>query len=51
MAFLKLQKWKEAEDDCHQCIELEPKNIKAFYRRGIAKREQGLLKEALSGKD
>jgi tetratricopeptide (TPR) repeat protein len=49
MAFIKLRKWKEAEDDCHQCLDLEPKNIKAYYRRGIAKREQGQLKEALSG--
>ncbi|ORX50698.1 hypothetical protein BCR36DRAFT_583283 [Piromyces finnis] len=37
MAYLKLKKYSEAENDCTDCIALAPKNVKALYRRGLAR--------------
>ncbi|KAL6611515.1 hypothetical protein U3516DRAFT_551332 [Neocallimastix sp. 'constans'] len=37
MAYLKLKKYSEAENDCTDCLALSPKNVKALYRRGLAK--------------
>jgi len=37
MAYLKLEKYSEAENDCTDCIKLTPKNVKALYRRGLAR--------------
>jgi len=37
MAYLKLKKYSEAENDCTDCIALSPKNVKALYRRGLAR--------------
>ncbi|CAG8520259.1 34708_t:CDS:2 [Racocetra persica] len=46
MAYLKLNKWVEAEDDCTKGLLLHPDNIKALWRRGIARRELGKLQDA-----
>ncbi|CAG8681404.1 14430_t:CDS:2, partial [Cetraspora pellucida] len=46
MAYLKLQKWVEAEDDCTTGLLLHPDNTKALWRRGIARRELGKLQDA-----
>lgn len=46
MAYLKLQKWEDAELDCTIGLMLHPDNTKALWRRGIARRELGKLEEA-----
>ncbi|KAI8139949.1 hypothetical protein BJV82DRAFT_672047 [Fennellomyces sp. T-0311] len=46
MAYLKLSKYAEAADDCTRALELQPMNIKALWRRGMARRELGRLEEA-----
>jgi len=46
MAYLKLQKWEDAELDCTIGLKLHPDNSKALWRRGIARRELGKLEEA-----
>ncbi|KAL5011951.1 hypothetical protein ScPMuIL_010502 [Solemya velum] len=35
-AYIKLQQYKEAEQDADKAISLNPKNVKAFFRKGIA---------------
>ncbi|CAG8574620.1 15121_t:CDS:10 [Acaulospora morrowiae] len=49
MAYLKLKKWIEAENDCTRGLLLHPDNVKALWRRGIARREMGKLGEAKKG--
>jgi hypothetical protein len=39
----------EAEKDCTRGIQLQPKNVKALWRRGIALRELGRISEAKRG--
>ncbi|KAJ3184804.1 RNA polymerase II-associated protein 3 [Gaertneriomyces sp. JEL0708] len=46
MAYLKLQRWADAEADCTTGIALDSKSVKAFWRRGIARRELNKLTEA-----
>ncbi|XP_072124363.1 RNA polymerase II-associated protein 3 isoform X1 [Mobula birostris] len=46
MAFLKLEKFAEAEADCSQAISLDNTYSKAFARRGTARLCLGKLKEA-----
>ncbi|KAF7720933.1 hypothetical protein EC973_005757 [Apophysomyces ossiformis] len=46
MAYLKLNKFVEVERDCTQGLQLEPQNVKALWRRGIALRELGRPEEA-----
>ncbi|RIB07797.1 hypothetical protein C2G38_2213352 [Gigaspora rosea] len=46
MAYLKLKKWVEAENDCTNGLLLHPDNTKALWRRGIARRELGKLQDA-----
>ncbi|CAG8555374.1 11947_t:CDS:2 [Acaulospora colombiana] len=46
MAHLKLKNWVEAESDCTLGLLLHPGNVKALWRRGIARREMGSLEEA-----
>ncbi|KAI9493937.1 hypothetical protein BDB00DRAFT_871941 [Zychaea mexicana] len=46
MAYLKISKYSEAEHDCTKALELQPRSLKAAWRRGIARREQGRLDEA-----
>ncbi|WWC85675.1 uncharacterized protein L201_000541 [Kwoniella dendrophila CBS 6074] len=49
-AFLKLDKFRDAERDCTTCINLEESgkiNIKALYRRGLARKGLGKNEEAV----
>lgn len=46
MAHLKTNSFLEAEKDCTRGIQLQPKNVKALWRRGIALRELGRVIEA-----
>lgn len=41
----------EAEKDCTRGIQLQPKNVKALWRRGIALRELGRVNEARRGNE
>jgi hypothetical protein len=43
IANLKLQRWQEAEEDATTVLELSPVDTKAYYRRCLARREQGNL--------
>ncbi|KAI9346925.1 hypothetical protein BDR26DRAFT_855377 [Obelidium mucronatum] len=42
MTFLKLNDFKAAEADCTAVLVLEPKNVKALWRRGVSRREIGV---------
>ncbi|KAF1799859.1 hypothetical protein FB192DRAFT_1388881 [Mucor lusitanicus] len=46
MAYLKVNSFLEAEKDCSRGLQLQPKNVKALWRRGIALRELGRMNEA-----
>ncbi|CAG8533388.1 13021_t:CDS:2 [Ambispora leptoticha] len=46
MAYLRMKEWVKAENDCTAGLHLHPYNVKALWRRGIARREQNKLKEA-----
>ncbi|TPX68228.1 hypothetical protein SpCBS45565_g03218 [Spizellomyces sp. 'palustris'] len=46
LAYLKLDRFAEAEADCTQGIEMDPKNVKALWRRGIARAKLGKVEEA-----
>ncbi|KAI8336394.1 hypothetical protein EDC96DRAFT_524131 [Choanephora cucurbitarum] len=46
MAYLKLNRFLEAEKDCTQGLLLQPKNVKALWRRGIALKGLGRVNEA-----
>ncbi|CAO3650140.1 unnamed protein product [Mucor fragilis] len=46
MAYLKTNSFLEAEKDCSRGLQLQPKNVKALWRRGIALRELGRMNEA-----
>ena len=39
-AHLSLEKFAEAEEDCSQALELEDKNVKALFRRVLARKVQ-----------
>ncbi|XP_035817171.1 uncharacterized protein [Zea mays] len=47
MAYLKLRRFKEAEDDCTEALNLDDRYIKAYSRRITARKELGKLKEAM----
>lgn len=49
MANLKVKNFVDAEKDCNSGLELQPDNVKALWRRGIAKRELGRTEEARQG--
>uniref|UniRef100_A0A3P8WIK9 Uncharacterized protein n=1 Tax=Cynoglossus semilaevis TaxID=244447 RepID=A0A3P8WIK9_CYNSE len=49
MAFLKLEKYKEAEEDCTKAIHLDSTYSKAFARRGTARVALGKVEEAREG--
>lgn len=60
MAHMKLQRqdllwanvysrWNDAIQDCSAAIELDKKAFKAYWRRGVSKRELGQISEALQG--
>ncbi|KAF9347747.1 hypothetical protein BGX26_000795 [Mortierella sp. AD094] len=46
MALLKLERFVEAERDCTLGLKLDSKNVKALWRRGIARRSLGKVDEA-----
>lgn len=48
MCYIKLKNWGEAIRACSHVLKLEgeSQNLKALYRRGVAKMNSGLLKEA-----
>ncbi|KAI8803143.1 hypothetical protein BJ742DRAFT_830657 [Cladochytrium replicatum] len=46
MAYLKLERYDDAEKDCTTALALDPKSVKALWRRGIARRELGRSDEA-----
>lgn len=46
MALLKLERFEEAERDCTLGLKLDSKNVKALWRRGIARRSLGSVDEA-----
>ncbi|KAI0319514.1 hypothetical protein OF83DRAFT_1109832 [Amylostereum chailletii] len=49
-ANLKLERWKEAEDDADTALGLSTEaKMKAYYRRNIARREQGKFHDARQG--
>ena len=47
--FLFFIRYAEVEHDCTIGLKLHPSNAKAFWRRGVARREQGKLNEAKQG--
>ncbi|KAF9918636.1 RNA polymerase II-associated protein 3 [Lobosporangium transversale] len=46
MALLKLKRFAEAENDCSLGLKLDNKNVKALWRRGIARQSLGKLDDA-----
>ncbi len=47
MALIKMERWQDAIQDCTAAISMDNKAVKAYWRRGIARRELGELKDAL----
>ncbi|KAB2006000.1 hypothetical protein ES319_D11G310200v1 [Gossypium barbadense] len=47
MAYLKIRKFQEAEDDCSEALNLDDRYIKAYSRRATARKELGKLKESI----
>ncbi|KAE8677755.1 RNA polymerase II-associated protein 3 [Hibiscus syriacus] len=47
MAYLKIRKFQEAEDDCTEALNLDDRYIKAYSRRAMARKELGKLKESV----
>ncbi|XWS58095.1 hypothetical protein CRYUN_Cryun08bG0005400 [Craigia yunnanensis] len=47
MAYLKIKKFQEAEDDCTEALNLDDRYIKAYSRRASARKELGKLKESI----
>lgn len=46
LCFLKLKKHVSAIQDCTEAIKLDPVNVKAYYRRAQARKEEGFIQEA-----
>ncbi|CAK0800777.1 unnamed protein product, partial [Prorocentrum cordatum] len=46
-ALVKLRRWEEAEADCSEALALNSQNVKAQYRRAMARYELGMAKGAL----
>lgn len=46
MAYLKLKRFQEAEDDCTEALNLDDRYIKAYSRRSTARKELGKLKDS-----
>ncbi|GAO45881.1 hypothetical protein G7K_0127-t1 [Saitoella complicata NRRL Y-17804] len=46
MTNLKLERWADAEEDCNKALALTAQNVKALWRRGIARKNLGKLVEA-----
>lgn len=47
MAYLKIRRFQEAEDDCTEALNLDDRYIKAYSRRATARKELGKAKGAL----
>ncbi|KAL6513186.1 hypothetical protein OROGR_020672 [Orobanche gracilis] len=47
MAYLKLKRFQEAEDDCTEALNLDDRYIKAYSRRSTARKELRKLKESV----
>ena len=47
LAFLSLDQYDLAEDDCNKCLRLNPTSVKALMRRGMARAHMNRLEEAL----
>ncbi|CAA0834652.1 Tetratricopeptide repeat (TPR)-like superfamily protein [Striga hermonthica] len=47
MAYIKLKRFQEAENDCTEALNLDDRYIKAYSRRSTARKELGKLKEAV----
>ena len=50
-AYLKLQKWEEAEEDSDKALGANPQNTKAKHRRAVARFELGKSELALEDVD
>ncbi|KAL1213884.1 Outer envelope protein 64 [Cardamine amara subsp. amara] len=46
MAYLKIKRYREAEVDCTEALNLDDRYIKAYSRRATARKELGMIKEA-----
>lgn len=46
MAYIKIKRFQEAENDCTEALNLDDRYIKAYSRRSTARKELGKLKEA-----
>ncbi|XP_021687734.2 uncharacterized protein LOC110669982 isoform X2 [Hevea brasiliensis] len=47
MAYLKIRKFQEAENDCTEALNLDDRYIKAYSRRATARKELGRFKESV----
>ncbi|XP_055807685.1 uncharacterized protein LOC129876307 isoform X4 [Solanum dulcamara] len=47
MAFLKIKRFQEAENDCTEALNLDDRYIKAYSRRSTSRKELGKLKESI----
>ncbi|XP_021623606.1 RNA polymerase II-associated protein 3 isoform X3 [Manihot esculenta] len=47
MAYLKIRKFQEAENDCTEALNLDDRYIKAYSRRATARKELGRFKESI----
>lgn len=47
MAYIKMRRFEEAEYDCSEAIDLDDRYVKAYSRRGTAKKELGKLLDAI----
>ncbi|CAJ1367919.1 unnamed protein product [Effrenium voratum] len=48
---LRQENWKAAEDDCTEALKIDPKAVKALYRRAMAREKMGRAAEALKDAD
>ncbi|OWM62899.1 hypothetical protein CDL15_Pgr020193 [Punica granatum] len=46
MAYLKIKRFREAEEDCTEALNLDDRYIKAYSRRATARKELGKFKES-----
>ncbi|XP_020868288.1 RNA polymerase II-associated protein 3 isoform X2 [Arabidopsis lyrata subsp. lyrata] len=46
MAYLKIKRYREADVDCTEALNLDDRYIKAYSRRATARKELGMIKEA-----
>lgn len=49
LCYLSLKQYKEAAQDCTEALKLDPKNVKALYRRAQALKELKVSQEFLQG--